>query len=374
MVTTNCSSNAGRSHKAKGTVRDPVGGNIVKSKVLATAAVFCMLCCSTATAQWPLNTYGVQNDWEVEIGTRILDRPTDTDVQNLNLITTAPTNVTVFTGRDATDLDASAGADFRFLRKTNYDYSWEVRGFFNMWDNFETRSGNLRSPLFTPPTLPLFSRPDRFDYAYDSELFSLEVLYKKAVHPGFNLLLGPRYVDLGETVTIDSNFINPFINGFAFDYDVLTRTDNHMPGFLLGLEIRRPLIRDVFFSGGIKGTLLANNASTSTVSTGTIVGGNPIVTTLYEDSRSFAAGLYELSARFHYDISPGVVSCYLGYEAFWMDSVAIAPTQLVEAFNPPSQLNNNNTSFVHGLAVGLMIRTGGAGSRAHYRDYGAPHH
>ncbi|MDG2013227.1 MAG: hypothetical protein P8J33_06960 [Pirellulaceae bacterium] len=338
----------------------------MKSKLMATAAFLCLLCCSTATAQWPLQTYGVQSEWEVEVGARILDRPSNDDTADLALVTVDPTNVTVFTGADAVDLNASIGADFRFMRKTNYDFSWEVRGFFNGWDNFESRSGNLRSEAFTPEFLPEFSNPEQFDYGYDSQLFSIELTCKKAIRPGCNFLIGPRFVDFDETVSVDSTFVNPFIPNFAFQLDTANRTRNAMAGILLGLEIRRPLTRDIFFSGGVKGSLLSNFSSTETTSTGTVVGGIPIQSTIFEDSKNAAAGIYEITARLHYDISPGNVSCYAGYEAFWMDAVAIAPTQLFEAFDPPSQLNTSNTTFVHGISFGLMVRAGGAGSRRAY--------
>ena len=354
---------------AKGTLRDPVGGNIVKSKLMATAALICFLCCSTATAQWPLQTFGVQNDWEVEVGARILDRPTKDDNANLSLITVSPTDVTVFTGADAADLNSSIGADFRFARKTNYDHSWEVRGFFNSWDNFESRSGALETTLFSPTedlNLPFGTNLNQFDWQYESQLFSIELLCKKAIRPGCNLLFGPRYVDLNEQVTADSNWSNQF---FDFQLDTVNETHNHMPGFLLGLDIRRPLTRDIFFTGGVKGSLLANLVSTQTTRFTSVNGFGPTTTrdVVFEDSRSNVAGLYEMSARLHYDISPGNVSCYLGYEAFWMDAVAVAPTQLFEALQEQTELNTNNTTFVHGLAFGLMLRTGGAGSRRAYR-------
>lgn len=339
----------------------------MKSKLMATAAFICLLCCSTATAQWPLQTYGVQNEWEVEVGARILDRPSNNDAAGLSLVTIEPTNVTVFSGADAVDLNSSIGADFRFMRKTNYDFSWEVRGFFNRWDNFESRSGDLRSPLFTPEILPEFSNPNQFDYAYDSQLFSIELTCKKAIRPGCNFLIGPRYVDFDETVTVDSTFVNRFIPNFAVDLSTFNRTHNSMPGILFGLEIRRPLTRDIFFSGGVKGSLLANFSSTDTTTDSSIVGSPAVVqSTIFEDSKSAAAGLYELTARLHYDIAPGNVSCYAGYDAFWLDAVAIAPTQIREAFGPPAQLNTNNTTFVHGLSFGLMVRAGGAGSRRAY--------
>ena len=305
-------------------------------------------------AQWPHNTYGNKNPWEIEIGTRILDRPTD--VQNINLVTTVPTNVVVFTGEDATDLDVSTGVDFRFLKRTCYDGSWEVRGFFNQWENFESRVGNLRTPFFTPAILPFGSNPDQFDYLYESNLFSLELNYKKALHPGFTVTMGPRWVSLEEQVNINSNFVNPFIAGFAFDLDTVTQVDNQMPGLGIGMEIRRPVLRQLFFVGAVKGAVLANFISTSTITQGTVLGGNTVSTTIFDDSRTNLAGIGEISARLHYDIAPGNVSCYCGYEAMWLDGVGVAPGQLLAAFSTPVQIDATTTVFIHGLSLGMLIR------------------
>jgi hypothetical protein len=333
-----------------------VGGITVKSKVLATAAIISLLCCGNAKAQWPLQTYGNQNRWEVEVGTRLLDRPTKANTQDIVLVTEAPTNVTVFTGKDASDLDISPGVDFRFLKQTNYDTSWEVRGFFNDWDNYELRTGNLRTPFFSPDFLPFGSRPDRFEYSNDSDVFSLELTCKKAVHPGLMVMCGPRYVSVREQVLADINYINANLPGFQFGLGFDNQTNNYMPGWVFGLEVRRPLIRDIFFSGGAKGTILANFVSTETVSTGTVIGGTPVSTLLFEDSTSHAAGILELNARLHYDISPGHVSLYAGYEAFWLDGVAVSPIQVYEALGEAPELNTSTTTFVHGLSLGLMCR------------------
>lgn len=326
----------------------------MKSKVLAIAATICMLCCGTATAQWPHNTYGNKNQWEVEVGTRILDRPT-TDVL-FSLVSVVPTNVPVFNTQDAADLDTSAGADFRFLKRTCYDGAWEVRGTVDSWDNFESRSGVLSSPLFTPVALPGGSRLIQFDYEYSSTVFSLELNCKRAVRPGLTFLIGPRYVDMSEQIDINSTFDNPGIPGFLLNLDTVTEADNHMPGLGFGLELRRPLTRQIFFVGAVKGAILANFASTSTVTTSTLIGGLPVATTVFDDSGTHAAGIGEINARLHYDIAPGTVSAYCGYEAIWMDGVAVAPAQLLETVAPPISLNTSTTTFAHGLACGLMFR------------------
>jgi len=328
----------------------------VKSKLLAIAVFFSMLSCGVASAQWPNNTYGNQNQWEVEIGSRILDRP----ASNLafSLVTITPSNATVFNAEDASELGASAGADFRFSKASRYGTTLEFRGTFNNWHNMEARGGVLEAPLFTPTNLPAGSELNRFTYEYDSNLFSVEMNFKRAVRPGMTLMIGPRYVDLTEQVDINSTFgnITPGLGGFRLDIDSITEARNHMPGLGFGVEFRRPIIREVFFVGSVKGAVLANFASTETTAMTRLIGSPPIPNTIFEDSETQVAGIGEISAKLHYDVAPGTVSAYMGYEAFWLDGVAVAPAQLLESVSPPIGLNTSTTSFAHGLVLGVLVR------------------
>ncbi len=332
----------------------------MKSKMLATLAIAMMICCGTAQAQWPNNTYGNPIGWEVEVGTRLMERP-GTD-NAFPLVTLEPTLVTAFDGEDASDLDFSAGVDFRFLKSTDYGTAWEIRGFFNNWDNFESRFGTLSAPAFTPAALPAGSFPSTFDYLYESELFSLELNYRTSIRPGITAYIGPRFAYLNEDVVIDSTFNSPPIPPavFQFDLESITRTTNRLPGLGIGLEFRRPLLRDLFFVGNIRGAVLANFASTRTETNGTpVVGGaaGPTVNALiFEDTATNVAGIGEVGGRLHWDIAPGTVSLYAGYEAIWLDGVGLGPTQLLESVSPPVSLNTSTTAVSHGLVFGSLIR------------------
>lgn len=325
----------------------------MKSKMLAIAVIISLLSCGSVTAQWPQNTYGNQGRWEVEVGARLLDRPT-TDIQ-FSLVTVNPTNVTVFDAGDAADLDVSAGAEIRFSKNTSSDSGWEIRGTVNRWDNFESRTGDLSSPLFTPAILPIGTDLTNFDYGYESNLFSLELNYKRTVRPGVTFMIGPRYVDLTERIEVDTQFNNPMIPGFLLDIDTVTEADNRMPGLGFGVDLRRPISRDLFFVGTVRGAILANFTSTTTTAETTLAGLPPALATVFTDRQTDLAGIGEVSGRFHYDIAPGTVSVYTGYEAQWLDGVALAPAQLFAAGTNPV-LTTSNTSFAHGLVFGMMVR------------------
>ncbi|MGI9516630.1 MAG: hypothetical protein ACR2NP_06285 [Pirellulaceae bacterium] len=326
----------------------------MKTKVVFSSAILLLFCCATVSAQWPHYTYANNTGWEVELGARIMDRPGRAGQQQLNLVTMVPTNQVVFTASDATDLDASMGAEFRFLRTECYDRQWEVRGYFNSWENVEYRSGNLRAPVFTPTFagLPAQIRPSRFDYSYESDLFNIELMCKKSIAAGLTCMIGPRFVNLDEESVLDTDFITPLDNTFLLNIRSRTRTRNRMPGLGFGLECRRPLARELFFVGSIRGAILANFAKTDTITTIN----NVANVTVFDDSRTNAAGIGELSGRFHYDIAPGTVSGYLGYEAMWLDGVTLSPGQLLANVGPGPVEMTFNTAFIHGLVFGCMIR------------------
>jgi hypothetical protein len=355
-VKSNCSTNAGRSTKATSTIAPvhPWGEESVKAKVVVASAILFLSCCSAVWAQWPVQTYGTRPVWELEIGTRILDRP-GTE-QNLPLVTDAVTLQTLFNAEQASDLQVSAGIDWRFQKMTNYDMSWEIRGYFNQWDTTESRTGDLVASGFTPAGLPQNSTLSQFDYGYESDLFDIELNFKRACLPGVTLMIGPRFMTLNETVVVDSNFTNPLVADFL---QVQTNADvvNTLAGLGIGAEFRKPLMRDLFVVAAIRGGVFNNVARSRITAAQTLFGFPNGETTFIDDSLTNVAGVGELSVRLHYDISPGTISIYTGYEAMWLDGVAVAPAQVLSALTPAAPfINTSNTIFSQGFTVGGMIR------------------
>jgi hypothetical protein len=327
----------------------------VKTKLAVSSAICLLLCCSAVQAQWPLQTWGVRPSWEAEIGGRILDRPGTDD--GFPLVTDTVTLETVFDSEEATDLDVSGGPVFRFQHTTCYDTSWEVRGYFNNWDILESRSGNIEAINFTPQGLPQSTRLTAFDYAYDSELFSIELNFKRAVHPGVTLMIGPRFMNLEEVADIDANFFNPQVGDFL-QIETLAETKNPMTGLNLGLELRKPLSRDFFAIASVRGGIF-HNVVTSRITVANTLFGQPDTTTiLIDDRENRTAGIAEISGRLHFDLIPGSVSFFTGYEAMWLDGVAIAPAQILAASTPPDPpfINTATTIFAHGVVIGGMVR------------------
>ncbi len=331
-----------------------LGGEPVKAKVVVASAMLFLSCCSAVSAQWPAQTYGTRPGWEIEMGTRILDRPGT--MQTIPLVRDDVTLETLFDAEQASDLQVSAGVDFRFQKMTDYDMSWEVRGYFNQWDQSESRTGVLDALNFTPQGLPENTQLTQFTYDYDSNLFDIELNFKRAVRPGLTLMAGPRFMSLEETATVNANFFNPLVGNFL-QIETRSETSNPLKGLGIGAEFRRPFTRDMFFVGSIRGGVFHNAASSRVTAAQTLFGAPNGTTTFIDDTETKTAGVGEISARIHYDIIPGNVSLYGGYEAMWLDGVAVAPAQILSVSTPALPfVNTQNTIFAHGLSVGGMVR------------------
>lgn len=331
-----------------------LGGKPVKAKVVVASAMLFLSCCSAVRAQWPAQTYGTRPGWEMEMGTRVLDRPGT--MLNIPLVSDAVTRETLFNAEQATDLQVSAGVDLRFQKTTDYDMSWEVRGYFNQWDQSESRIGVLDAMSFTPVGLPQNTQLTQFAYDYESEMFNVELNFKRAVRPGLTLMAGPRFMSLDETAAVNANFFNPLVGDFL-QIRTLAETRNPLKGLGIGAEFRQPLCRDMFFIGSVRGAVFHNAASSRVTAAQTLFGAPGTTTTFIDDTETKAAGIGELSARIHYDVIPGSVSLFGGYEAMWLDGVAVAPAQILSVSTPALPfVNTQNTIFAHGLSVGGMVR------------------
>ncbi len=325
----------------------------MKIKIVIGSVLLVLLYGPMAVAQWPQFTLGNNPSYEFELGTRILDR--QGAQQGIPLVTENLTMRTLFTSGDATDLSTSAGADVRFSRTTNHGTQWEFRGYFNHWDNFVQTSGDLRSPL-------VFGVPlSNVDYTYDSDLYNVELNFKRAIRPGVTVLWGPRFLSLQEFTQIEATIPNGAPSGGDLLVQTDSSTNNPMIGAQIGAEIRQPVIRDVFamgfIKGGIFGTPQKASVQTQLIDTGFIV---PVVlanTSVLDERATHATGIVEFGGRVHHDIVPGHISFYVGYEAAWIDGVTLGPPQILSAATPSApSLHNASTPFMQGIVIGGTVR------------------
>ena len=70
-------------------------------------------------------------------------------------------------------------------------------------------------------------------------------------------------------------------------------------------------------------------------------------------TRTVGTFLGEVGGRVHFDIVPGNVSVFAGYEATWLDQVGLAPAQFLAGLG---SVTVSNTPFIHGIVFGGQVR------------------
>lgn len=325
----------------------------MKIRVFVASALLMITACSAVNGQWPARTFSDRNVWEFEMSGRVFTRPGTNNV--IPLVNDNITFVNYFDAERATDLNTSAGPEFRIQRMNDYEGGWEVRGWMHAFDSTARINGELRSVAFTPPNLPTNSLLTRFDYDYESDLASIEVNFKRYIAPGLSVMIGPRYVRMNEETTIDTNFTNPLVADFL-QIETRSSARNPLKGVGIGIEYRQPIARELFFVGVARGGIFHNATNVQVVSQATTLGTLGPRQILLNGRDTVTAGVGELSGRFHYDIVPGNVSAFVGYDALWLDGVAIAPRQILSAVGPLPREIETNTIFMHGVNLGVTCR------------------
>ena len=328
-----------------------VGGKNVKTFTTLKAVLVVLIataCCQSCFAQgyaWPQTTASDRPNWSVEFGGKVLDRP-GSDL-GLPIASNSVTNETLFSSDDATDLDAALGGEVKWNFNTRHGRRIEVRGQLARWEIAESvADANLTIPFF----FPAFD-PDSFDYGYDSQYASIELVIKQDIRPGITLLGGFRYVSFNETVDFSSSTVFAFPG--APPVTVLTDTAvearNHMFGFEIGAEFNRPIAQDIHLTSYIRVAALANPTRVET-STFEDLGGT---TTTTLASKSTGTGLFEFGGRLNYAVVPGAGNFYLGYEGTFIDGIALAPAQLVTE-GIGGGVETSNTPYFGGLVFGFQ--------------------
>jgi len=333
----------------------------VKTLVLVLTVTLTWLSTSVAIAQWPNATYS-DRTWEWEGGARIMDR--EGSQLNLGLVTDALTNQILFNSNQATDLETSIGFDLRFVRKNCYGLEWELESNYNNWDSLSniTSNNGLASPFFTPITNAILTAVptatniqfNSLNYNYESDLFNIELNAKKAIAPGHTLLAGPRFMYLEDNLTVGIN--GSFANGAVtvpFNQTTRITTENPLFGFQVGHNLHLPITRDIYITSFIKVGVFGNTARSEVFQTNSLQAG----TTTFRNRRSQGSFIGETGGKINMDIFPGILSFYAGYEAMWLDNVALGPPQLLGSVNGTfTTVQMTGTPFIHGLVVGGTIR------------------
>lgn len=295
----------------------------------------------TADAQWA----PVMNEcpkWGVEFMGKIYDRPTD-DL-GLGLVFDTVTNETLLTSDQAVDLNGAGGAEVRFnFRGHHFGHNWQLRTFLVSWDEQQDVTGdNLFTPLF--PDLD----PNSVFVDYDSEIFSIELMKRRVVRPGFTASFGPRFVSLREEFTTGFTQQLTFPLPFVIEGQQTIQARNQMYGLQGGLDLNFPIFQRFSLNGFARLGGYANPTRVSTTTSDNFSG----ITTTTEQTLSTGTFIGEIGGRLVGHVIPGRVNWFVGYEATWIDGVALGSAQFLVA-NGTGAIDTENTPFFHALMFGF---------------------
>lgn len=319
---------------------------------VCTVALLLLITTPNATAQqgWSpqgwLQTGNRSNDWWVEVGAAAFDRPSE-DL-GLGLLTNSVTNEVLFSGQDLTDLETSFGVNVAFGGRSGYGTPWAFESTVVNWDEQHTFTGaNLSSP-FLPGITPF-----QVDVGYDSDLYSLELVTKRTTHPGVTWSFGPRYYRLEERVTLASQTLATGIFGpFTLLNNSNLETTNSLIGLQAGIEFDRAINQVIHFTAYGKFGGYTNRTEFDQITTNNLVGTTPVVSSLGKSTGSFIG---EVGGKLYMDIVPGAIQSFVGYEASWVDGIALAPAQAINFGDPNPMLETANTLFYHQINFGFTI-------------------
>lgn len=305
---------------------------------------------STCEAQWPDATRGKDPKHVLEIGGGGFHRPGQDSA--VAVITDAETGETLFDTEDATSVGGAAGLDIKYQFQTQGGRKLRFRSILADFDNSTEVIGvdGLESTLLEDQT-------DRVLYEYDSRILSFELMSVRNLAPGINLVAGPRYISIREEVRteVDGEFDlgdgTPPLD--ATQINALD-ADNGLIGLQAGLEINFPISRYLRGETFIRAGGFYNPTEvTDTVQQS--VGGTFVTPELLVERNTNSTGSFlgEVGGRLFVDFVPDTVAGYIGYEATWIDGIALAPAQLTAA---PLTVDTTNTVFFQAFTFGVQMK------------------
>ena len=330
-----------------------------KFSILATVAVTLtgLLPASDSMAQWPGATRGKDHKHILEIGGGGYSRP---GVDSSSpVITEAVTGETLFDAEDATNIGGTIGLDIKYQFQSKRGRTWRFRSIVADFDTESVISSadGLNSPLLGEDDFGVPIETDRISYEYDSRFLSFELMSCRNLAPGVNFVSGPRYVSLREETRTEVDGETTFLIAGdgpvdATQFDSLS-ADNGLIGLQAGLEITLPITRYLYAETFIRGGGYYNPTEVSR-------GSQLLADGLFSDplngprdTKSTGSFLAEVGGRLFFDLIPDTVSGYVGYEATWIDGIALAPAQLTTL---PGTVDTANTLFYQAINFGVRMK------------------
>ena len=317
----------------------------------AAVAIAAIIPASFSMAQWPGTTRGANHKHVLEIGGVAFDRPGPSNA--IPVISVADTGETLFDSEDATSIGGAAGLDIKYQFESRRGRTWRFRSIIA---DFDTRNEISDPAGLTSPLFPIGIQTDRIEFDYDSRLLSFELMSSRNIAPGINFLAGPRYLSLTEEVRTEVDGGAEVPAGIpALPASQINRlsADNSLIGLQIGLEFTVPLAQSFYAEGFIRGGGYFNPTEVTTDSQAIAVGAGlaPPVDGPRATSSSESL-LAEVGGRLFFDLVPDTVAGYVGYEATWIDGIALAPAQL---FATAGTVDTSNTLFYQGVTFGVRM-------------------
>jgi hypothetical protein len=299
--------------------------------------------------------------WTASADFIILDR---IGTVNQTLVTTYPgdpnpkTKYIVGEGTDrlySSDLTQgfAGGPKVGLLRHGENGYDVEA-SFFQIdgWNNAASvASGTDTTPVFVAPGgfIQTTDHPTQFmAWAYATRLYNAELNVRWDFCSRVTMLAGFRWINLQENLL--GTLVPP-----TFDWEPPfwnTTTTNNLFGFQVGADGKIFERGRFSLDGLVKAGIFDNDAEESTeVSTGKIPRPSSAAT-------NHAAFVGEMGLQCKYQVAKGLL-LKAGYEAIWLEGVALAPGQIQETYltSPITVqalgVNCNSGVFYHGATAGL---------------------
>ena len=284
---------------------------------------------------WSLN----ENKMSIEVGAKVFDRPGVDD--QAPVVFDSVTNQTLISNEQATDFGSTFGAEIKLNFPDRWDNQLEFRTVLANWDeDLQAAGPALASGFFPDPLNP----PQPFDMDLESDFYSFELMRKRTIRPGLTLFGGPRFVSTSDRLSTESSLT---IDLATITANNAWEASNSMTGLQGGFEVCRPLAQAVYVSGFFRGGGYHNSTKVTTASS---VSTSPFTTqtSRRQSSQSFIG---EVGGRVHFEILPNSLGTFVGYEATWIDGIALTSANIENV----GGIDTNNTIFFQAVTFGVNL-------------------
>jgi len=248
---------------------------------------------------------------------------------------------------DAHNLGLQWAAGARIDALLSLDERWDLElVYFGIsdWGATQSFTGTAIAPLYVPGLSQAFFVQEATAH-YLSDLYSAELSLRDKLSQHITLLAGFRYLSLRDKIVLSGESTVSPNEGTGM---MATQTMNNLYGFQIGADAAMPQIIDrLSINGIVKAGLYGNDVDL----TQTMMGTGVFSDSFFSASRGQASFVGEVALRPTYTLN-GHFSVFGGYDALWLEAVALAPPHLP----PTNSIHASRTAFYNGATVGLETK------------------